>query len=434
MKHSIHINKTKDNAEVLFVNVPGSSSYYFNTICNAGYNYADKERYELPHLLEHLAFEGSKNYPKPGDMSYELEKLGGWYNAMTSEQNIRYFLVGSIKDYHKITELGLEQYTSPLFNEDNIVEQKEVVEREFKRQIDNDGEKVRALTYTKLFPDKLSFAKDRIATLKNITKKDIESYYKKTHTRANTTFVIAGDLPEKKRSEILSLIEAKITALPIGTRFNKINDLGADYGKIVQSLPSKLEGQLHFSITFIKPDYETDINYRAACVVAKAVYNRGDSSRIFRKSRAKGLAYTVNSGIYNGHDYSEMYVIDKTDPHLASDLFKLCLDELLDLRAGNITDEELVRAKGFMAGGYDTDIETSRDLADWYGPIFVDKEPLDAPEEFAKAIRKVTKADVISVMNKFVKKDNWLISLVGHGAKSYEKDFGKIINSSISKI
>lgn len=429
MKHSLHTTTLKNGSAILFVNAPGSSSYYFNTITNAGFNYIDAAKHELPHLLEHLAFEGSKNYPKEGQMGYELECLGGWYNAATSDKNIRYYLVGSMNDYIKVTELALEQYTKPLFRQRNIDEQKKVVERELKRQIDDDGGKVRALTMTRLFPDKLFYPRERIHTLKNITKADIESYYQMTHTQANTFFVVAGDLTENKRKNILELIDKELSSLPIGKRLLKKPKLNLNNFSSIETLPSKLKEQMYFSLAFVKPDYNDAINFRAACTVASAIYNRGDGSRIFRKARSAGLAYGVNSGIYNSDEYSELYIIDRTDPHLAHKLFKLCINELVDIKNGNFTDEELSRAKGYMAGENDTEYETSRELADWYGPMFVDQEELYSPEQYAKAIRVVSKKNVVDALKRFVKNDNWLISLVGHDTKSYENKFVTSINN-----
>ena len=161
--------------------------------------------------------------------------------------------------------------------------------------------------------------------------------------------------------------------------------------------------------------------------------NRGDSSRLFLKARNAGMAYTVNSGMYNGRDFAEFYIIDHTDPHLALQLFELCLTELGDIRDGNFTTEELERAIGYEAGGCDTEYETSRDLANWYAPLFSSDEPLYSPSEFAAAVRNVKKDDVVRVLDKFIAKDNWMISLVGHGAKSKEAEFIHVIQESLHK-
>lgn len=432
MRHSLHISTLSNGTRILFVNVPGSMTYYFSAVPNAGFNYAENKLFELPHLLEHLAFEGSKNYPQPGQLGYELEKIGGWSNAYTNSFIIRYFLLGSIKTYKRITELALEKYTQPLYDKSSIDEQKEVVERELTRRIDNDSILVRSLTYSRLFPDIVVYPKDRIASLKNISRSDILKFFKATHTQANTCFVVAGSLPAIRRNNILRTIEKSISVLQRGKRLNKVPKINTNELGKVKSLVGTDKNQMHINFAFIKPEYEDDTKYQAACSVAAAIYNRGEASRLFRKARSAGLTYDINSGISNDKDYSELYISDKTDPHLAVKLFELCMDELIDMKSGNISDEELIRAKGYKAGAFDTDFETARDIADWYGPMFIEQEKLDSPSEYAKAIRQVTKEDVVGVLNKFIKKDNWILSLVGPSAKKYEAKFKDVIKSKLN--
>lgn len=434
MKHFLHPVKLKNGVRILFVNVPGSMTYYFTTTTNAGFYYSQNDKYELPHLLEHLAFEGTKNYPKPGDLGYELEKIGGWSNAFTNNYIIRYFLIGSIKNYKRITDLALEKYTKPLFEQSSIDEQKEVVERELARKIDSDQVLLNCLTFSRLFPGTITFPMDRIKTLKNISQSDIKNYYKSTHTQNNSDFIIAGSLPTYRRKYIAKMIEKSSIDLNNGKRLHKMPKLSINELAKVKSLEGNDKNQLHFSLAFIKPDYELDLKYQAACSIASTIYNRGEGSRLFRKARSAGLTYDINSGISNDSDYSELYIVDKTDPHLATKLLELCLDELIDLKSGNISSEELERAKGYKAGGFDTDFETARDLTDWYGPSFIENEPLNSPDQYAKALREVSKEDVIAVLNKFIKKDNWIVSIVGPDASKYEKDFNNLIKIKTASI
>ncbi len=97
-----------------------------------------------------------------------------------------------------------------------------MVEREFKRSIDNDDDRIRNLTMSRLFPDRPVFAQERIDTLKSISKNDIERYYKSTHTQANTVFVISGDLNSSKQKVITEMIAKSLGALPVGKRLLKV--------------------------------------------------------------------------------------------------------------------------------------------------------------------------------------------------------------------
>lgn len=429
MNHTFSTSKTSSGARILFVSLTGSNSFCINIICNAGFNLAENDKSELPHLLEHMAFGNTKNYPDPNQLDYEIETIGAWTNASTEESIIRYSTVGSKNDATKITELALEQYTQPIFTNSDLDKQKEIIEIELNSRADDEQDMVRLLTYERLFPDKVNRISERIKTLKNINLKDIEAYYSQTHTQANTTIVIAGDISESEQQDLITMIESKLSLLPIGKLLNANSTANTAQLGTISTEKSSSADHVYFNLAFIKPSYENDIKYEAACAVADAIYNKGNGSRLFLESRSRGLSYGVNSGIYNGPNCSELFIIDEAETDLATKLFKLCLEQLMAIKNGEFTDQELLRAKGYMAGEYDTDYETSRDLAEWYGNAFIDNDPLYSPQDFASAIRSIKKQDVIQVLNEFITKDNWIVSLVGLAAKKQAPEIAKIIKA-----
>lgn len=427
MNHTYSTSKSKAGTRTLFVSVPGSNSYCINIICNAGFNLAENKISEIPHLLEHMAFDSTKKYPNPNQLDYEIESIGAWSNATTEESIIRYSTVGSKSNYLKITELALEQYTQPIFSEKALEQQKNVIEIELNSRADDEEDMVRLLTYDRLFPQKVNKISDRIKSLKKINLQDVEDYYSKTHTQANTLIVISGDISNSEKAEISKKIESELSKLPNGELLDTTLKASSKHLASIKTKNTNITEHLYFNLAFIKPDYGNNIKYEAACTVADAIYNKGNGSRLFSKSRAAGLSYGINSGIYNNPNCSEFFIIDAAETNLATNLFKLCVAELLLLKDGDFTAQELERAKGYSAGEYDNDYETSRDLASWYGNAFIDNDPLYSPQEFAKAIREVTKDDVTAVLNKFISKDNWIISLVGPDSQKYEPEFAKII-------
>jgi predicted Zn-dependent peptidase len=429
MKHTFSTTKSSVGTRILFVSVPSSNSYCIDIICNAGFNLPKNNIHEIPHLLEHMAFESTKKYPKPNQFDFEIETIGAWSNATTDESIVKYSTVGSKNNYLKITELALEQYVQPLFTDDSLKRQKEIIELELNSRAQDEEDIIRLLTYERLFPTKVNKISERVKSLKKIRLRDVNSYHAITHTQSNTFVVIAGDISKADQAKISKLVETSLSKLPKAKKLDtKLGASSEQLGTIVAK-KNNATNRIYFNLAFIKPTYENNIKYEAACVVADTIYNKGSGSRIFTKSRKAGLAYSVNSGIYNSPNCSELFIIEQSDSATATKLFKLCLSELVAIKAGEFTEQELVRAKGYAAGEYDTDYETSRDLASWYGNAFIDNDPIYSPQEFAKAIREVKKEDVIAVLKKFIKKDNWIISILGPNSKRHENDFNSIIKS-----
>ena len=60
MKHLIIHKKLKNGTKLLVVNVPGAETFECIGSVRAGFLYAQKNEYELPHLLEHVMCDGNE--------------------------------------------------------------------------------------------------------------------------------------------------------------------------------------------------------------------------------------------------------------------------------------------------------------------------------------------------------------------------------------
>ncbi len=57
MQHEVSEHELNGGARLLFVNIPNTISFYWASFFRAGNRFVDHDKYELPHLAEHLAFE-----------------------------------------------------------------------------------------------------------------------------------------------------------------------------------------------------------------------------------------------------------------------------------------------------------------------------------------------------------------------------------------
>jgi predicted Zn-dependent peptidase len=99
------------------------------------------------------------------------------------------------------------------------------------------------------------------------------------------------------------------------------------------------------------------------------------------------------------------------------------------IKNGDFTDKEFEKARDLWIGRREMALETAHDLADLYeNNIFYDKEIM-TPEQIFKRIRKITKKDVVSVMNKYVKNQSLNLAIVGPFKNT--NDFKKVIDKKI---
>lgn len=428
MKHTLHEIVLDKGSRLLIIDVPGSTSFYANAIVRAGFGFADPAKYELPHLLEHLAFEGTKKYPDPLDYAYKMETLGISSNARTSTDIVRYYMWGSIDHYSEIINFLAQQLIHPTFADKQIVEQKDVVRQELSRDVDDDTERLTSHLLSVLYPDQPHFATDRINTLKAISRADIVDYHKRTHSCRNTCFVIAGDVGGKRLTELTNLLNSHLSGYSEGQLLPYQNKITTEFAGEVVSLESSNNTNQHFDVAFISQPIKAPWDQAAAMRLVSTLYNYGSGSRIYQKARQRGLSYGVSSGFsLDKNIFSEFYIIDQTSAAELLKLVELCLQELRSIVDGNFSAKELNRAKGMLYGDYATGYETPYELADWYGPEFVDGDRLLSPQQYAELIMDTTKSDIVSTAKKFIRSDNWVSSLVGKGISKQEEAIGDLI-------
>jgi predicted Zn-dependent peptidase len=357
-----------------------------------------------------------------------METLGISSNARTGTDIIRYYMWGSIGNYQPILEFLLEQLVHPLFGQKQIGEQKEVVRQELSRLIDDDPEKLTNQFMTLLYPDRPQFAQDRIDTLANVTRSDIVDYYTATHTCKNTWFVIAGDMSSMRADNIIKILNEYLVDYREGKKLQYRNAIYPKFAGQLISLNSPSETNQHFDVAFISQPHKAPWQQAAAMRIVSCLYNYGSGSRIFQKARSQGLSYDVRSGFsLDKNIFSEFYIIDQTSPKELLKLIELCLRELRNIVDGKFSSAELKRAKGMLYGDYSTGYETPYELADWYGPEFVDDDKLMSPQQYAYMIADTTKKQIVDTAKEFIRSDNWAVSLVGKNADKHRSAVGKLV-------
>lgn len=139
MQHQLHQQELSSGAKILFVDIPGTETFYAHVYLRSGFRYASAEKHELPHLLEHLAFDANVKHSSSEGFGEALESLGIYNNAFTNQTHNWYVLNGALEHSDKILDFLLLQATGPLFLEEDITHQKQTIENEISRYLDDPG-------------------------------------------------------------------------------------------------------------------------------------------------------------------------------------------------------------------------------------------------------------------------------------------------------
>lgn len=430
MKYQIKETKLKNSARMLSVHSPGSKTFYIQIYFRSGSIYAPKGKYEIAHLMEHMAFLGNKKVKSKQDFAYEIEKNGAYMNAHTSSELLSYDYICAMHEYEVILELALAQIFEPLIPQDAIESEKKVIVSELKRKQNNDNfRKSYDGTYRNMYQGILSI-EDRIASLQNINRQDMVSFHKELHNPANMTIVVSGDLPGRKITQITKMFETAAPQDSTKHQQKRKTKLRSDYKQKVVLQKNTQKDQNFFTFSLIDPHYHIELE--SVFRIFNAMYSEGDFARMFLQAREKGLSYGVGADFGTAPEVTTFSIYDQTETGKLDELLRLCLSELKKILDGDFSQKEFDRAKGYVIGRFARHYELSQEVAEFSEVYYIeDNYKIYTPDDAIAELQRVKPQDIVELKEILLQKNNWLLSIVGENLKGKEKYFTQLVQSEL---
>jgi len=159
----------------------------------------------ISHLLEHMMFKGSKNYP-PKSFSIIIQRNGGIDNAFTTKDYTMYYETLPSDRLNLAIEMEADRMKNLLLKKEDILAERQVVmeERRLRYEDDPQGllyEEVKAMAF-KVHPYHNPVI-GWMSHLKGITPEDLRAHYRRYYCKDNAFIVVAGDVnPQKVKHQI----------------------------------------------------------------------------------------------------------------------------------------------------------------------------------------------------------------------------------------
>lgn len=413
MDHKVSEHELVGGARLLAVQIPNTITFYWGSYFRAGWRFIGDKPYELPHIAEHMAFTGTKTYPDDIAFKVEIERDGTYYNASTSRNLVSYYFVGSREEVKRIIPINMSQIYEPLYREENVKQEQQVITREMNRYKENDNWRASYSAWRTINPATNPDIDKRIAEIATITADDMHAYHKKFYGTANTAFVVAGDFSDTELTEIIELVNAQLKDKPRGELQQFEPERFGEFGGKVMTLEPYRDKQSVFLLQFVRPDL--DEGSEAALSVLSAMCTGGMSARLHDRSRKAGLTYGIGSGSNTNPDYTLFAVSSQTSLEQLEPLVELAVKELADLGAGGFSDEELARAIGYRVGNTRRSNQTAPHYASWYAGRFMVNMPQESPEDWVAKLQAVSRQSVLDAYAQYIRRDSSLLTIVGKG-------------------
>jgi predicted Zn-dependent peptidase len=294
----------------------------------------------LSHLLEHMAFKGTRRR-SARDIAEEIETAGGDLNAATSVEQTAYYAHVLAGDTRLALDILADILTESTFDTQELEREKDVILQEIGAVEDTPDDLVFDLFSAAAFPEQ-PIGSPILGTPEHVRAFDrsMISAYLESHYRSGaTTIGVAGAVDH---AEIVDAAAETFANLP-GHAAGSV--VPARYIGGEKRVKRKLE-QAHIVIGFKGLAY-TDPTHYALHVFANAV-GGGMSSRLFQEVREKrGLAYAINAFHWGYSDTGLFGFYAATGQKHVAELMPVALD-CVAAGAHDLSDAEIQRAKAQM--------------------------------------------------------------------------------------
>ncbi|MFA6136175.1 MAG: pitrilysin family protein [Candidatus Paceibacterota bacterium] len=412
----------KNGLRLLVIPQKESPSVTVGIFVEAGAAYENQKNNGISHFLEHMCFKGTKKRPTPMDIASELAGLGALSNAFTSRDLTGYWAKVAYNKMDKVFDILADMYLNPVFNKKEIEKEKGVIIEEINMYEDQPRAKVSEELDKLMYgnqPAGWSIAGPK-ENIRIISQNDFIKYRSSHYHGSKTIVVIAGRIDTKKARQ---MVDKYFSNLDKGKRIISKNVLEKQNSPLLSIVKKDLD-QTHF--IFGLKSFALNSPKKYPLALLSEILGGGMSSRLFQKVREElGAAYYVGSSpsLFKTHGYLEIFAgVNHQKTFIA---IKAILDELREILKNGINDKELIRAKDHYIGNLMLSLETSSDLAFFYGEQETILGKINSSQEIIKKLQLVSKKDVMEVAKQVFQNKGLNLAVIGPYKK--ESDFKKLL-------
>ncbi len=395
MKHSVEEITLKNGAKGLLIDIPGASVMSTRVQFRAGMMYAKNHYvYEIPHVVEHLAFGANSKYKDEQAFEADFTKNGAYHNAWTSDISVCYETECADFEWDRIMELQRVSICEPRFNEEELKSEKANVKSELTGYM-NDYYRLLWPRVQQAVGEDILDLSERRETIANIELKDIREHYRRTHTAKNMLFIIAGKIHGRKHKIIKALEEWNLRE---GEKFEiPMVDL---HSSEAVSIRRKDASNITFGFSLVTPRHlESNEVFAMNCL--NHILNGTTNSRIFGTARKQGLVYGMGSSIASNAKNAYWDFDGEVNVENAEKLFDLIQAELTKALNGDISDKDFEAAKSYALGRFQMGAQTVGQIADYYAENYFTNETVEKYDNMPNLIKGIDKQKMIELAREF---------------------------------
>ena len=396
-------------------------------LVGTGSKYETKKINGISHFLEHMYFKGTKKRPTFLEVAETLDKIGGIYNAFTSEDFTGYFAKVAAPHFEIALDWVSDIYLNSLLLDEEIRKEKGVIIEEINMFYDHPMSYIGVLWNELLYGDQPAgwFAAGTKESVAGIDRQKMVDYMKKQYVASNTVICLSGNINQ-------SLAVEKVKKY-----FSKISDQKPFLKQKVVEKQTKPAFLLNFHETdqthvcFGARTYNMFHPQRYVLEVLSLILGGMMSSRLFSEIREKlGLAYYIKTDSVSDPDAGFLVTQAGVDNKNVEKAISIILREYKKISQIKVSAGELKKAKDCIKGKASLELESSDARASFYATQELLERRILTQEEIFKKIDKVSANDIVKAAGDIFKPERLNLALIGpiKDKEKFNNNFLKIIS------
>jgi predicted Zn-dependent peptidase len=376
----------------------------------------------LSHMVEHLAFKGTRGYPAAGALSEAIEACGGTVNASTDRELTVYSARVPRSRADRAFEVVAELVLHPLLRPADLVAEKPVVVDEIRAYVDSPSDHVFSMFDELLFgvhPLGREIAGTPQA-VRRTTHRAVDDHWRRWYRPEHMVLAVAGAIepgavrraartwfgrdgrPPRRRQQPRFTTPTATAPGAVRVGYRQLTQ-----GNLCLGMPG---------VSRTHPD-------RWALDMLTAVLGDGMSSRLFLELRERrSLAYDIGTFATSYADCGTVGIHAGFDPPQATAVISAALEQLERVVQDPVSQAEVDRAKAYTRGRIELRLEESSAVAAWLGTGASLLPRILTVDQVVERFEAVTPDDMLRVARTYLRPDLARIVLLGpfRGRRRFE--------------
>jgi predicted Zn-dependent peptidase len=293
----------------------------------------------ISHFIEHTLFKGTRNRTSR-EIAVESDAIGGNVDAFTAREVASYYVKVLDKHLPRAFDLISDLVTAPLFSDEELDRERNVVMEEIKMVEDTPDDLVHEVFVANFWPDH-PLGRSILGTIETLATFDhdrVMEHFTAVYTPRNLVVAGAGNI---EHARFVDMVEGCLGSLEDRPSERAVSTPQSATRRII--INKELE-QAHLMIGTRCPSMVSEDRY--AIYVLNTILGGGMSSRLFQTIREdRGLAYSVFSGVNSYTDAGYMSMYAATSPEHLLEVIRLGIEQFSRVKSEMVTEAELERAK-----------------------------------------------------------------------------------------